>query len=262
MLQLMEDRKHFSYNQLITMLACPYRYYLQYVEERGWDYVPSSLSFGTAIHESISVFHISLQDGGIRDINQFTNAFHSRFDEEVTENNVMFKDGNEYDELLIKGEKLVIEYVNTFGTLRPAEIEMEFRLPLVDTYTGTLLEKDVVGKVDLITAEDEIHELKTSSSSIPESSVEENLQLVLYGWSFKMLFGKEPSKLVLINMVKSKQPKIQVLNARFDAVKERKLLNLMLKVNEAIEKQIFYPNPKGTYGCNSCCYSLNCEYAF
>ena len=148
---------------------------------------------------------------------------------------MVFRNDAEFDELLQKGETLIAEYVDTFGHLKPLEVEMEFRLPLVNTYTGDLLDKDVVGRVDLISEGDEIYELKTGSATLPPSSIGENLQLILYGWSFKMIFGRAPQNLVLVNLIKTKKPKIQVLDTTIDNQKERKLLHLMFEVNEAIE---------------------------
>ena len=262
MLELNEDRAHFSHSQLMTMLSCPYKYKLQYVEGRDWDYVPSAVSFGSAIHESIKDFHKALQNGGVKDKSMYTDAFRELFIEDADESNVMFKDDAEFDELLAKGETLVTEYVDDFQQLKPLEVEMEFRLPLVNTFTGELVDKDIVGRIDMISEDGEIYELKTGSSSLPLRSVDENLQLILYGWSFRMLFGKAPQKLVLVNLIKTKKPKIQVLDTSIDEQKEKKLMHLMFRVNEAIEKQCFYPNPRGTFGCGGCSYSLSCEYAF
>jgi len=96
---------------------------------------------------------------------------------------------------------------------------------------------------------------------MPQSAVDENLQLILYCWAYKMLFGRKPEKLVLVNLVKTKVPKIQVLDTDINPEKERKLLHLMFAVNAAIEKESFYPNPKGGFGCSGCSYALSCEYA-
>ena len=165
-------------------------------------------------------------------------------------------------ELLEKGEILLTEYADSFQKLKPLEVEMEFRLPLVNTFTGELVDKDIVGKIDMISEDGEIYELKTGSSSLPLKSVDENLQLILYGWSFKMLFGKAPQKLVLVNLIKTKKPKIQVLDTTIDEQKEKKLMHLMFRVNEAIEKECFYPNPRGMFGCGGCSYGVSCEYVF
>ena len=77
-----------------------------------------------------------------------------------------------------------------------------------------------------------------------------------------MLYGRKPEKLVLVNLVKTKVPKIQVLDTDINPEKERKLLHLMFAVNAAIKKQAFYPNPRGGFGCSGCSYALSCEYAF
>ena len=262
MLKLNEDRQHFSHSQLMTMLSCPYKYYLQYIEGRDWDYVPSSVSFGSAVHESIKGFHKALQNGGIKDKSTYTDVFRDLFIEDADESNVMFKDDAEFDELLGKGEALIGEYVDTFQHIRPLEVEMEFRLPLVNTYTGALLDKDIVGRMDMVSEAGEVYELKTGSSALPPKSVDENLQLILYGWSYRMLYGKAPEKLVLVNLIKTKKPKIQVLDTAINAQKEKKLMHLMFKVNEAIEKEAFYPNPRGMFGCGGCSYGLSCEYVF
>lgn len=258
MLNLKEDRAHFSYSQLSTMLMCPYKYYLQYVARRGWDIVPSAVSFGGAIHKAIQVFHSDLKSHTAN--GKYSDEFKNTFSADADKNNVVFRDSDEFGSLMERGETLITQYVDTFSDLKPTEVEMEFRLPLVNSYTGDLHSKDVVGKIDLI-ADGGIFELKTGSSAMPKSAVDENLQLILYGWAYKMLYGRKPEKLVLVNLVKTKTPKIQVLDTEINPEKERKLLHLIFSVNEAIEKECFYPNPRGGYGCSGCSYALTCEYA-
>lgn len=260
MMTLQEDRDHFSHNKLLTMLSCPYKYYLSYVIKREWDMLPSAISFGSAIHESVKGINLALQNGGLKGRDGYIDLFKETFSDNSI--NTTFKDIDEFDELMERGQVLVSQYIDTFGHIKPMEVEMEFRLPMVNTCTGDLIEKDVVGRMDLISNADEIYELKTGSSALPENSVSENLQLILYAWAFRLLFGRTPQKLILVNMIKTKKPKIQVLETLLDPVKEQKLLHLMFSVNEAIQKECFYPNPKGGFGCHSCCYGLSCEYAF
>ncbi|MBD3183124.1 hypothetical protein GF312_12590 [Candidatus Poribacteria bacterium] len=260
MLKLNEERIHLSYNQIATMLSCPYKYYLQYRENRKWDYIPSAVSFGSAIHDSISHFHRALMNGGVEDISKFTEIFSVGFRREVNDRNVLFRDDAEPDELMEKGKALINEYVSSFEHLSPGEVEMEFRLPLVDIPSGLLLPKDLVGRIDMVSHDDVVYEFKTSSSRLPESSADGNLQLILYGWAFRMLYGRMPEKLVLVNLVKTKKPGIQVLESVPDIRREQKLMKLIFRINEAIDRDSFYPNPRGTYGCGCCPYSLSCEY--
>ena len=74
------------------------------------------------------------------------------------------------------------------------------------------------------------------------------------------MFGRKPEMLVLVNLVKTKTPKIQVLETDTNPEKERKLLHLMFAVNGAVEKEAFYTNPRGSFGCSGCSYALSCEY--
>ena len=243
------------------MLSCPYKYHLQYIERRGWDYVPSAVSFGGAIHESIKSFHKDSQYDCMKDESVYSERFRDQFILDVDNSNVVFNNEDEFDSLLERGEGLIAQYVDTFSELKPSEVEMEFRLPLVNTHTGDLSHKDVVGRIDLIAEDNRIFEFKTGSSAMPQSAVDENLQLILYGWAYKMLYDEEPRKLMLVNLIKTKQPKIQILDTDINPEKERKLLHLMFAVNEAIEKQVFYPNPRGSFGCSDCSYALTCKYA-
>ena len=255
---MQEERQHFSYTQLMTMLSCPYKYRLQYIEGRDWDTVPSSLVFGGAMHEALRDFHKGLQNGSTSDAGKYIDKFRATFTREGED--AEFRDG-EAAELLSKGEALIAEYTGQFQHLKPIGVEMEFRVPLVNTFTGDLLEKDIVGRVDLVAEGDEVYELKTGTSSLPAGAVNENLQLILYGWAFRIIYGRTPQKLLLVNLVKTKKPQIQVLDAVADPEREKRLLYLMFQVNEAIQKEAFYPNPRSSYGCGSCCYSLSCEYA-
>ena len=127
MMNLNEDRAHFSYSQLSTMLMCPYKYYLQYVERRGWDFVPSAVSFGGAIHRSIQMFHNDLVTCERNGNGKYSDEFKSLFSEEADENNVVFKNTDEFDSLMEKGQALMTQYVEEFSDLKPSEVEMESR---------------------------------------------------------------------------------------------------------------------------------------
>jgi len=126
-------------------------------------------------------------NGGANGKSQYSEAFRNQFSAEAEENNVVFKDNEEFESLIERGESLMSQYVDTFSELKPSEVEMEFRLPLVNTYTGDLHPKDIVGKIDLITDDNRVLEFKTGSSAMLNSAVDENLQLILYGWAYKMI---------------------------------------------------------------------------
>ena len=96
--------------------------------------------------------------------------------------------------------------------------------------------------MDLL-ADETVYEIKTAGKSMPQNAVNSNLQLLLYGWAYRVIFGEAPKQLGIINLVKTKQPKIQVLITTLNGDKQEKLVKLMFNVILAIEKGIFYPNP-------------------
>ena len=48
-----------------------------------------------------------------------------------------------------------------------------------------------MGKIDAIVSEDTIIEIKTSGKSPVQQEIDSNIQLTLYSWAFRMLFGSD-----------------------------------------------------------------------
>jgi len=258
---LKEQRGHFSLSQMTTILSCPHKYKLQYVEGREWDYVPSAVMFGQTIHTVLGDFNKSLMNGNAITKEELIDNFKKAFSLSIVDEAVLYKNDDEPKFLFDTGQKLVALYYGQFSELKPIEVEMEFRLPIIDINTGEMAPRDVVGKIDFLTDET-LYEIKTSGRSMSPNAIDANLQLLLYGWAYRVIFGKEPKELGIINLVKTKQPKIQVLTTKMNGYKQTKLVQLMFNVLKAIEKGAFYPNPLSMYGCNNCPYSISCEYTF
>jgi CRISPR/Cas system-associated exonuclease Cas4 (RecB family) len=243
------------------MLSCPYKYKLQYVDKRDWDYIPSAVMFGQVTHEVIGRFNNSLMNGAAIQKQELVDAFKQQFSVNIGNSMILYKDADEPTQLLERGQQLIAAYYDQFHQLKPIEVEMEFRLPIIDTNTGEMASRDVVGKMDLL-ADETVYEIKTAGKSMPVNAVNSNLQLLLYGWAYRVIYGEVPKQLGIINLVKTKQPKIQVLTTKLNGDKQEKLVRLMFNVILAIDRCVFYPNPLSTYGCDNCSYSVSCEYTF
>ena len=55
---------HISYSQLNSWLLCPQRYFYQYVENRPFERISSSLFMGTGIHTAIERFYRTMNETG------------------------------------------------------------------------------------------------------------------------------------------------------------------------------------------------------
>jgi len=244
-----------------TMLSCPYKYYLSYVEGRKWDFTPSAVSFGGVMHNVLAEYNKSLMNGGQIPEDELKDKFRKHFFYDANNNNVLFKDESEQKSLFNTGQKLVEAYHDRMQKVKPSEVEMEFRLPVIDSQTGEQAKRDVVGKIDLI-IDNVICDIKTAGKSMSERVVDYDLQLMLYGWAYKVMFGSAPKQMCIINLVKTKVPKIQIVTTNLNDDKQEKMIALVFRILQAIEKDAFYPNPMSKYGCDSCPYCTTCEYIF
>jgi len=60
---------------------------------------------------------------------------------------------------------LINLYYDEMGKERPTEVELPFRLPIIDPSTGLFVQnRDIVGKMDAILADDTIMEIKTQGA--------------------------------------------------------------------------------------------------
>jgi len=252
-----ETRPHFSVTQLETYLACPYKYYLQYEEKLQWEKVPSGVAFGSAIHRAIERFNRALMDGRM-DERAAIDHFASEWAIESGREGVEYKNPDEQEELRDKGKRLTQLYCQQFAGLKPQAVERTFRLPILDVSTGLFeSSRDIMGKVDLI-ADGEVIEVKTSAKSVNQREADTSLQLTLYSWAYRFVYGAEEKALKTIALLKTTKPAIQVIQTCRTADDHTRLMELISQVIRAVELRIFYRNPNTRYGCDGCVYRVAC----
>ena len=252
-----EVRPHFSVTQLNTYLACPYKYYLQYEEKLQWEKVPSGVAFGSAMHRTIEEFNRALTDGGM-DEKAVIAFFTDQWSREAKREGVEYRKPDEQEELMDKGKRLVQLYCQQFADMKPQAVERTFRLPILDISTGLFeSSRDILGKIDLI-SDDGVVELKTSARSINQREADTSLQLTLYSWAFRMIFGREEKSLKTVALLKTAKSSIQTIETCRTAEDHSRLMELISQVIRAVELQVFYRNPATRYGCDGCVYRIAC----
>lgn len=130
-------------------------------------------------------------------------------------------------------------------------VEREF---LLDTGVTELPPK---GYIDLIDDQHYIIDHKTSKRSFPKDAAEKDIQLTAYALAYRKLYGKDEKGVRLDAMVRTKQPKIQQLQATRTQADIERFLCLAERVEQGIKAGIFYPNED--YMCNICGYKGMCE---
>jgi putative RecB family exonuclease len=252
-----ENKPHFSASQLMCYLQCPLQYHFQYELGISWEKTPSAVLFGGAVHKGIEKANRLLMDGGI-DIRVVKAEYATAWKDTTSAEEIAWKE--DPSELYQKGGELLDLYCLEMASQKPTEVELPFRLPIVDPQTGLFIsQRDLVGKIDAIFTDDTIIEIKTTGRSPVQQEVDQNLQITLYSWAYRMLYGKPEKVIKVVNLVKTKDPKISVVETQRTERDHSWLLGTTFQVLRAIDQKLFYPNPIGGFGCFNCQYQQHCK---
>jgi len=252
-----EDKPHFSASQLICYLQCPLQYHFQYELGIAWEKTPSAVLFGSAIHKGAEAINKGLMDGGI-DVALAKTEFPVTWKDGTSKEEIAWKE--DPSELYEKGGQLLELYANEMRDQKPTEVELPFRLPIIDPKTGLFISQmDFVGKIDAIFTDDTVVEIKTTGRSPVQQEVDQNVQITFYSWAYRMLYGKPEKTIKVVNLVKTKEPKIAVVETQRTERDHSWLLGTTFQVIRAIEQRLFYPNPIGGFGCFNCNYQGHCK---
>jgi len=252
-----EEKPHFSASQIICYLQCPLQYHFQYEMGIAWEKTPSAVLFGGAIHKGVEQINKGLMNGGI-DIAMAKTEFTVAWKDGTSSDEIAWKE--DPSELYQKGGQLLELYANEMKDQKPTEVELPFRLPIVDPKTGLfIVQRDFVGKIDAIFTDDTIIEIKTTGRSPAQQEIDQNLQITLYSWAYRLLYGKPEKTIKVVNLVKTKEPKIAVIETQRTERQHSWLIATVFQVIRAIEDKLFYPNPIGGFGCFNCQYQRHCQ---
>jgi len=86
-------------------------------------------------------------------------------------------------------------------------------------------------------------------------SLDDILQLTIYGYAYRTLFAKEP-QLRVVNFVKTKTPKMVIHETAREKKDYEKLFYLVKEVYKAIKSGVFFP--RQSFMCKDCEYGDLC----
>ena len=141
-------------------------------------------------------------------------------------------------------------------------VEQPFAVPLIDQETGEVLDRDLVGSLDLLERDADgrlvVVDLKTSSRKYTDLQVEASLQLSVYSYATGLLgfADQEDVRLRFDVLTKTKQPELHRYWTTRDRAANVRLFRLVAEVLAAIEAGVFYPNVG--WGCKECPFRSKC----
>ena len=158
--------------------------------------------------------------------------------------------------LLLKGKEILNLYLSE-PMQKIVAAEYPFEVPLIHPETGERLDVPIQGIIDVIEEGDTIGEFKTAAKAMDIQNLLNNLQLTVYAYAYQMLFRKEAKSLKIINFIKNKNPKIEVLETNRGQKDFTRLFYLAREVLTGIRSNIFFP--RFSFLCSDCEYGNYCR---
>ncbi len=145
------QQPHVSFTQLDTYLRCPLKYRFSYIDRIPPDFTPAALAFGSGIHGAIAYFFRQQQKGQAPGIEDLQAYFEGYWQLETGHRVIRYPEKESKETLLaLAGRMLEVFYAKQEPGAEVVGVEVPFEVPLVDQETGELLDRPLVGSLDLL----------------------------------------------------------------------------------------------------------------
>ncbi len=259
----MRQQPHVSFTQIDQYLRCPLKYKFTYVDRLEPDFVPAALAFGSGIHGAAAFFFNGVAAGAPPTLEEVQGYFESYWGLETQHRPIRFGERDTKASLLdLAYRMLEVLYRNQEAHIEIVAVEQPFDVPLIDKETGELLDRALVGTLDLIERDAEgrlvVVDLKTSARKYSDLQVEASLQLSVYSYATAMngLADQEDLRLRFDVLTKTKQPELCRYWTQRDRAANLRLFRLVAEVLHAIAAGAFHPNPG--WQCKDCPFRSQC----
>lgn len=168
---------HISFTQIDQYLRCPLRYRFVYIDRLEPDFVPAARAFGSGIHAAAAHFFRGAAQGEPPRIEEVQGHFETFWKLETEGQPLRFGERETKESLRDLAMRMLAVLYREFdpGTEILA-VEEPFRVPLIDQDSGEVLERDLVGTLDLLERDAErrlvVVDLKTSARRYTDIQVE------------------------------------------------------------------------------------------
>ena len=246
-----------SISSLNAYRRCKLFYYYRYCEGLVSPLDCAQIT-GRAVHKTLEHFYkVKLQSTGQNlPINDVLDIYSKAF-EDIIDNEETNIEGEEMGKVKDTGAACLKLYheqiaIQTTPVLCEEKIELAF-----ENLPGVVL----VGIVDLFDSSGTLHETKVVKRSFPDDYIlkGDDFQLCTYQLLLKHARHIEIKKLEVNAMIKTREPKLQLLQAEPKTQAQlTRLLRLIGAINSSLKTGIFYPNPS-PLNCYSCGFKKQCS---
>ena len=249
-----------SISQFLQYLRCPKQFKYVYVDKRPRQ-TSGAMHLGSTCHKMVEYFHTEVLAGNVPECIDVLRIGEAYWEANV--GNIMFQP-READPAVLKQTSLDLFeiYYPTLKTIKPKYTEEDM---VIDSPDLPFLLR---GIVDLVTADNELIDLKTSGKTPPKSKEVageytlikgHELQLYTYALILQESKGITITDASIHYLVKSKVPKVVPVSLKIEPKNIEEIKEFMICINEAIVAGVFPPNRVG-FACGkaSCAYWKDC----
>jgi putative RecB family exonuclease len=251
--------EYLSASRIQQFLMCPKKYQLQYVDKVDWDFTPSNLVLGSAVHAAIECYYRSWVGESKLSSGDMIDLFNSFWDSQVEGKTL--ESGIDTKKIKQLGQQLVDTFIKNVQPANVLAVEEQFTVPVIDRETGEFI-IDLKGVYDLVEEDDlgslVIADNKTAAKRPSDNDLSMNLQLSCYGYAARQLFNLDakPCLMRLDIMLKTKVPAFdQRFTVRTPST-DSKLIVLVRDIVHAMSRDAFFPIPG--WGCAGCQVKSHC----
>lgn len=247
---------HLSVSQINLYSQCSLKYRFQYIDKLPKPFKAAGLAFGSSIHSAISWLHNEQMDGKNVTLARLYKIFEADWYSQTVETEIRYKNGDDAARLIMQGREILGLYFQS-PVVSVESTDVPFTVPLVHPENGHGLSVPLEGFMDLVEKTDGIVEFKTSAQSMNQKDVDDHIQLTAYGYAYQRLHQRMPKSYKIIDFVKSKSPKMIVLETTRKKEDYARFYGIASQVLKGINGGIFFP--KAGFLCADCEYEGPCK---
>ena len=248
------QKPHWSISQMGMYFSCGHKYKLWYLEGQKF---PSGLAAlkGTGMHKAAEVnFKNVLATGEALSTPEIIAAAIEGFESRLAKDGITLTDDEAslgVDIAVGHAKDDVVNLAGAFSVYQarayvPKHVEKFVRIPVP---RGS---HDLLGVLDLVTADDEVVDFKTSKRRKSSFSAAESLQLTMYAAGHAVAFGKPAKDVrldILVQTSKGVQRQVQIDHR--DQKDFQVLANRINMMDQGLKAGVFLPAAPGDWSCSA-----------
>jgi len=229
-----------SYSRISTYLFCPHKYKLIYIDNQ---YIPinADITFGQIIHKTLERYH----SGCGKDISKLMECY-----DECWENKG-FLSPQQCFEYYRRGSGMLENYFKSFSV---SDTKILYTEKSFEANIGKYRFVGIIDRIDECSdGKKEIMDYKTHAKVWEQERVDKDLQLTLYAYACKNIFGFNPDKISVYFLSNNTK-----MYTKRSAKEIENGINLALDTAEKITSENFEAD---TLKCGNCDFKLKCKFS-